>query len=77
MKLCAVCADGDPVKLVFFCTSFCNDNAEQYALLGMSWMRLRGCCRICDLSKKEMNITPSVLLDKTGTYRDSEAVFSA
>jgi hypothetical protein len=22
-----------------------------------------------------MNITPSVLLDKTGTYRDSEAVF--
>jgi hypothetical protein len=73
MKLCT---DGNPVKLVFFCTSFCNDNAEQYALLGMSWMRIRGCCRICDLSKKAMNTTPSIYLDKDGTYRDSERVFS-
>jgi hypothetical protein len=35
----------------------CNDNAEQYNLMGLSWLRKNCCCRMCEVTKKDMNYT--------------------
>jgi hypothetical protein len=55
--------NGTPKKLVFVCTSMCNDNAEQFSLLGMHWSKLVGPCRLCVCARKDLDTTSMSIND--------------
>jgi hypothetical protein len=52
----------------------CNDNAEQYNLLGLSWQRKSCCCRMCTVERKDMNYTATEFNGNLRSGKEAQAL---
>lgn len=66
----------EATRCVFFNTSMCNDNAEQYNLLDLSWQRRTCCCRMCTVERKDMNYVATVFGGNLRCGKDAQELIT-